>query len=232
MALGALDGRGRVEQRDARLQPRPQQHRVQHAVGVLEREPVLAVAVAGRERPHLLEVRAAVGLDHALDRLVRQRLGEAQQGQRGGHPPHVPREVAEVGLVEVVDVEHEDPGRVHVGAEVLGVQVALDPHARGALVRPRVLEPHDVGVEQRRAAAVERERRRRHLAELAPEGALVGLDQVAERVGQHGDDLLAALVVAGEVGGGRHAGDRCKRCARHASASAASTASPKAPCAT
>ena len=109
VALGALDGRGRVEQPHARLQPRAQQHRVQHAVGVLEREPVLAVAVAGRERPHLLEVRAAVGLDHALDRLVGERLGEAQQRQAGRHPPQVPREVAEVGLVEVVDVEHEDP---------------------------------------------------------------------------------------------------------------------------
>ena len=71
----------------------------------------------------------AVGLDHPLDRLVRQRLGEAQQRQAGRHPPQVPGEVAEVGLVEVVDVEHEDPGRVHVGAEVLGVQVALDPDA-------------------------------------------------------------------------------------------------------
>ena len=92
------------------------------------------------------------------------------------------------------------PGRVHVGAVVLRVQVALDPDAAGALVGPAVLEVGDVGVEQARAAAVERERVRGHLAELAPERARVGLDQVLEGVDEHGDDLLLAGVrVAAEI---------------------------------
>ena len=185
VTLGALHGRDTRQQGNPRLHPRVQQHVVQHALGVLEREPELAVLVAGRERAHLVEVRLGVRPDHPLDRVVRQRLGEPEQRQRRRHPPQVPGEVAEERLVEVVDVEHEDPGGVHVRAEVLGVQVALDPHATGALVGPRVLELHHVRVEERRAAAVERERRRRHLAELAPERARVGLDQLAERVGEH-----------------------------------------------
>ena len=164
---------------------------MQHAIRVLERQPVLVVAVAGRERAHLVGVGASVARDHPLDRVVRQRLGEPEQRQARRHPPNVPREVAEVRLVEVVHVEHEDAHRVHVRAEVLRVQIALDPHAPGAVVRPWVVEPHHVRVEQRSAAAVERERRRRHLAELAPERARVRLDQVAERVGEHEDDLRA-----------------------------------------
>ena len=235
--LGPLHRRGRLQQRHASLQSRLQEHVVQHALGVLQGEPELAVAIAGGERPHLIHVRPRITRDHPLDRLVRQRLGEAQQSQAGRHPPQVPGEVPEVGLVEVVDVEHEDPGRVHVGAEVLGVQIALDPDAARPRIGPRVLQPRDVGVEQRRAAAVERERRRRHLAELAPERPLVGLDQVTERVGEHLDDLLAALVgVAGELGGLSgplsHAMDRCMRCARRASATPPTTASANAPCVT
>jgi hypothetical protein len=181
---------------------------VQHALGVLQRQAELVVAVAGRERPHLPRVRPRVGPDHPLDRPVRQRLGEPEQRQAGPHPPHVPREVAEVRLVEVVDVEDEDALGVHVRAEVLCVQVALDPDPPRALVRPWIVEPRDVGVEQWRAAAVERERRRRHLAELAPERAGVALDQVAERVGEHRHDLRAAFLAVGdEIGRLRHASD-------------------------
>ena len=85
------------------------------------------------------------------------------------------------------------------------MQVALDPHARGRLVDPRVLEPVDVGVEQRRAAAVERERVRGHLAELAAERARVALDQVLERVDEDRDDVVLALGVgAGEISDGGH----------------------------
>ena len=152
------------------------------------------------ERAHLLEVGARVGADHLADRLVGERLGEAQQRQAGGHPLEVPGEVPEVGLVEVVDVEDEDPGGVHVGAVVLRVQVALDPDAARALVGPAVLEVGDVGVEQAGAAAVERERVGGHLAELAPERLRVGLDEVLEGVDEHLHDLLLARVaVAAQV---------------------------------
>ena len=200
LALVALDRRHRVEQLDPRRQPRLQQHVVQRALGVLERQAELVVLVALVERAHLLEVGARVRPDHLPDRLVRERLGEAEQREARGHPLEVPGEVPEVGLVEVVDVEDEDPGGVHVGAVVLRVQVALDPDAARALVGPAVLEAGDVGVEQARAAAVERERVGGHLAELAPERLRVGLDQVLEGVDEHVHDLLLARVaVAAQV---------------------------------
>jgi hypothetical protein len=56
--------------------------------------------------------------------------------------------VAEVGLVEVVDVEDQYAVAVHVGAEVLRVQVALDPDAARALVGPGVVAVGHVGVEE------------------------------------------------------------------------------------
>jgi len=152
------------------------------------------------ERAHLLEIGARVRADHLADRAVGERLGEAEQREARRHPLEVPREVPEVGLVEVVDVEHEDPHGVHVGAVVLRVQVALDPHPARALVGPAVLEGGDVGVEDAGAAAIERERVGGHLAELAPERARVGLDQPLEGVDEHGHDLLLArLSVAAEV---------------------------------
>ena len=77
--------------------------------------------------------------------------------------------MTEVGLVEVVDVEDEHPVAVHVGAEVLRVQVALDPDAAGALVRPAVLLLLHVRVEQARAATIEGERVGGHLPELLTE---------------------------------------------------------------
>ena len=132
------------------------------AIGRVQRQPeVPVVAVGGRERPHGVRVGERVRLDQLGDALVRERLAEPEQRQRRRHPLQVPRVVPEVGLVEVVDVEDEHALGVHVGAVVLGVQVALDPHARGRVVDPRVVEPAHVGVEQRRAAAVEGERRPR-----------------------------------------------------------------------
>ena len=200
----ALERGRRLEQVEPRVPARVLQELAQQPVGRVEREAELLVAVAGRERAHLVDVGAAVGDDHLLDRLVGERVAEAEQGQARGHPLQVPRVVAEVGLVEVVDVEHEDPGGVHVGAVVLGVQVALDPDAARALVDPRVLEPGDVVVEQHRRAAVERERVGGHLAELAPERARIGLDQLLERGDEDLRDALLALTgVADEVLDGR-----------------------------
>ena len=101
--------------------------------------------------------------------------------------------MAEVGLVEVVDVEDEQTFGVHVGAEVLGVQVAVDPHPRRPVVGPPVVQVGHVGEEQAGRAAEERERVGRHLAELRPEAARVGPEEVVERLGEHVDDLLAPL---------------------------------------
>ena len=209
-----------LEQLDPGLHPRHLEHVVQRCPSVLS-----SVSRKSRSTSDVANSRTVsmyarrVGLDQPRDAVVRQRLAEPEQRQRRRHPLQIPRVVAEVGLVEVVDVEHQHARRVHVRAVVLGVQVALDPHARGRVVDPRVLEPVDVRVEQRRAAAVEGERVRGHLAELPPERARVALDQVLERVDEDGDDVLLALVVrAGEIGDGGHARHRLKRLARPASA--------------
>src|ERR671924_32531 len=100
--------------------------------------------------------------------------------------------MTQVRLIEVVDVEDEDAGGVDVGAVVLGVQVAVDPDAAGALVRVAVLGFRHVRVEQAGAPPIERKRVLRHLAELAPKGARIRLDQVREGVDQDLDDLLRA----------------------------------------
>jgi hypothetical protein len=109
--------------------------------------------------------------------------------------------VAEVGLVEVVDVEDDPPGGVHVGAEVLRVQVTVDPHARRPLVAPGILQGRHVGVEQAGAAPVEGERVGGHLAELGAEGPGIGVHQVGEGIDEDVDDLAGALV---RIGGLRH----------------------------
>jgi hypothetical protein len=201
-----IDGRQAVEQLDPRLEPRDLEHVAQRAVGVLQRQSELAVAGRGRERAHHLGVGGRVGLDQPPDRLVGERLAEAEQRERPGHALEVPGVVPEVGLVEVVDVEDEHALGVHVGAVVLGVQVALDPHTGRVVVHPGVLEALDVGVEQRSAAAIEGERVGGHLAELLAEGDRIGLDQVGEGVDEDRDDVLLALVVGrvegGEVGHG------------------------------
>ncbi len=188
-----LHGRHPLEHLPAALEAGLDEHRVQGALGVVEREPELLVVLAVVEGLDLLGVGARVGLDQLADGVVGQGLDEAQQRQAGGHPLEVPGEVAEVRLVEVVDVEHDDAGVVQVGAVVLGVEVALDPDPAGALVGVAVLHLRHVGVEQAGAAAVERERVLRHLAELAPEGPRVGLDQVLEGVHEDAHDLLGAV---------------------------------------
>ena len=99
--------------------------------------------------------------------------------------------MAEVGLVEVVDVEHEPAVGGQVGAEVLGVQVALDPDPARALDADPALvgtgeqaAAGEVGVEQAGGAAVEGERVAGHGAELGAERRRVGLHQLAEGVGR------------------------------------------------
>ena len=103
--------------------------------------------------------------------------------------------MAEERLVEVVDVEDEHAGAVHVRAEVLRVQITLNPHARGAVVRPPVLAIGHVRVEHAGAAAVEGERVGGHLAELGPERVGVGLHEVRERVDQAVDDERLSFVL-------------------------------------
>jgi hypothetical protein len=199
-ALVAVDHGHRLEQVHARAHAGGEEDPLQGALGGLQREPDVLVALAGGQRAHALQVAGRVARHHRADRRVGQRLAEAEERKAGRHALQVPREVPEVGLVEVVDVEDEDPGVVHVRAVVLGVEVALDPHPAGALVGPRVVELRHVGVEQARAATVEGERVGGHAAELAPEGARVRLDQVLEGVDEHGDDALAARgLLAGDV---------------------------------
>jgi hypothetical protein len=78
------------------------------------------------------------------------------------------------------------------------VQVAVDPHARGALVQVRAapLLLVEVVVEEARRTPVERERRGRHLPELHAERGRIGGQELAEGGVEDSKDLLAAVVVA------------------------------------
>jgi hypothetical protein len=158
-------------------------------LGVVLDQRERAVLVRARERLDLVQVGAQVDPDELTDGVVGQRLPPRHEREARREPPQVPAQVPEVGLVEVVDVEDDPPGAVHVGAEVLGVQIALDPDARRPLVAPGVLRRRHVGVEQTGAAPVEGERVGGHLAELRPEGVGVGLHEVGEGVDQHADDV-------------------------------------------
>jgi hypothetical protein len=133
------------------------------------------------------------------DLLVAERLRVPDQGHGGGEALQVPGEGADVRLVEVVHVEDQAALGVHVRAEVLGVEVAVDPHPARAVVEvgPAVLLALQVGVEQGGRAAVEREGGGRHLPELDPEGRGVRREQLAERRAEDGEDLLAALLSRG-----------------------------------
>ena len=157
-----------------------------------------------RHAPVVLDLRGVgphVAGDEVVDRAVGQRLLPAQQGQAGDEAGQVPRPVPEVGLVEVVDVEDEPTVGVEVGAEVLGVQVTLDPDARPVVVHPVLVEPGvcptlaDVRVEQARGAAVERERVTGHLAELRAEAVLIAQHQRLEGLHQRRHDQARPLVV-------------------------------------
>ena len=136
--------------------------------------------------------------------LLGERLLPPDQRQRRREPLQVPREPAEVGLVEVVDVEDQAAVGVQVGAEVLHVQVAVHPDPAAVLVGERVLVARDVGVEEARAAPVERVRVGRHLPVLRAERDRVRLHQRGERVVQDGHDQVGALLVGAGGGHARH----------------------------
>jgi hypothetical protein len=101
--------------------------------------------------------------------------------------------VAQVGLVEVIDVEDEHPVAGHVGTEVLRVQIPLDPDAAGALISPTVLLTFHVRVEQARAATIEGERSCGHLPELLAKRLGVSDHKLGESIHQHVDDLRLTL---------------------------------------
>ncbi len=172
------------------------QHQLPHHPGRgVPVEGEVAVGVGPGEDGDLVEVGPQVDPEHLADHVVGQRLAPGQQGEAGAEPPQVPGQVAQVGLVVVVDVEDHPTGAVHVGAEVGGVQVAVDPGPRRPLVAPGVLGVHQVGVEQAGRPAVERERVGGHLAELHPEGVRVRRHQIGEGIHQHLDDPCPAGVL-------------------------------------
>src|SRR6185437_3427804 len=101
---------------------------------------------------------------------VGQRLAPAEQRHAGRETLQIPGEMTEIGLIEIIDVEDQHALGVEVGAEVLRVQIALDPYPASPLVSPRIVQFGDVGIEQAGTTAVEGERIGGHLAELGAEG--------------------------------------------------------------
>ena len=196
-----LEGGHAVEHRGPGGPARLPQQRVHRPVGVVQVQREVVVLVDLGEVGDLGEVATQVAPDERAHVVLRQCLAPPQQRQARAEPLEVPGVVPDVGLVEVVDVEDQSTVGVHVGAEVLRVQVAVDPDLAAALVDPGVLFRRDVGVEEAGRAAVERERVDRHLAVLHPEGRRVGLHQRGERLAEGVDDLLLASLV-----GFRHVG--------------------------
>jgi hypothetical protein len=186
----------RVEHRDPGAEPRRHQHLPDRAVGVVEAERERLVLLDLHVVPDLVDVGVEVGPRQRPDVRLGQGLLPPHQGQAGEEATQVPLEVTEVGLVEVVDVEDEDTLGVHVGAEVLRMQVAVDPHPAGPVVCLTASESRHVGIEEARAAAVEGEGVGGHLAELGAETVGVGLHQWLERLDQRRDDQLLPLRVA------------------------------------
>ena len=130
-----------VEHLDAGAHAGGHEHLVDGTVGVVEPQGEGLVLLDLHVVPHLVDVRVEVGPRQPADVVLGQRLLPAHQREAGDETPEVPGEVAEVRLVEVVDVEDQHALGVHVGAEVLGVQVAVDPDATRPVVRPRVIAP-------------------------------------------------------------------------------------------
>ena len=125
----------------------------------------------------------------AADVVLRQRLLPADQRERRREALQVPGEPAEVGLVEVVDVEDQAAVGVEVGAEVLDVQVAVHPDPAAPLVgervRPGAPPLVTTSAKNRHArAAVEGVRVAGHRPVLRPERRRVGLHQRREGVAE------------------------------------------------
>lgn len=145
---------------------------------------------------HALVVGGSICLDEFRDLFVAKGLSVTDQGDGGSKALEVPGEGADVGLVEVIDVENKTTLGVHVGTEVLRMQIAMDPDAAGALVEEgtAVLLLVEVVVEETGRAAVKGEGGGGHLAELALERGRVAGEEIAKGVVEHLEDLVAALL--------------------------------------
>ncbi len=194
-AGSVLEHRGPVEQVRPAAAPGADQRLEDRPAGVLEVQREVVVVLAVAVVVHLREVGPHVLPDQPAHVLLGQRLLPARQRQRGREALQVPRVPAQVGLVEVVDVEDHPAVGVQVGAEVLDVQVAVHPDPAAVVVDVRVVGVGQVGVEETGTAPVERVRVRGHLAVLGPERHRVRLHQRREGVVEDGDDQLAALLV-------------------------------------
>ena len=205
-ALLAIDGRHPGQQVDPAAQPGVGEGGVHCAVGVVQRQPELVVSIVGGEGDDLFGVRAGQRPLQVLDVVVRQRLLETEHTDAGGQPQQVPREVAQVRLVEVVDVEQQDARGVDVRAEVGGVEVTLDPHPSRPLVGPRVVQLHDVVVEEARRPAVEGERVETAILRNFRRTAVSSASRNSAKAAiEHVDHPLAAGAIVGdEVVDGRH----------------------------
>ena len=158
-----------VEEVGPAHRPRGHQRGQHRPLGLVEPDLEVVVGVGGHVVVHLGQVGPGVAGDQLADRVLGQRLLPADEREARREPLEVPGEAADVGLVEVVDVEDQPAVGVEVRAEVLHVQVAVDPDALGTVGRPLVALTGHVVEEQARAAAVERVRVPGHLAVLRAE---------------------------------------------------------------
>jgi hypothetical protein len=112
-----------------------------------------------------VDQRRAIGGEEDAVELVRAARAEAHLVPRHVHADHESNEVAPEGtqraIVEIADVEIDQPVVAAIGAEILDVQIAVEPHRRH-LLQPGLARP--IGMEQMIGAAEIAERRRRHLA--------------------------------------------------------------------
>ena len=122
------------------------------------RVPDLEIAHRG-EAGHRLPVRAGRGQHGRFPFLPREAVVAAHDREARRQALHVPLPRPRRRLVEVVDVEDEDPLRRAERAEVREVRVAAQLGANARVRRPREIRRHD-----QCAAAVEGERRRKHPA--------------------------------------------------------------------
>ena len=150
------------------------------AARIVQAQREVLVRLLPRIVQDMVDVAAQIRFGQFADVLLGEGLLPAHQGQARDEATKIPAEVPHVRLVEIVDVEDEGAFRVHVRAEVLQVQIAVDPHSAGALVGPRIVEVTQIVVEQAGAAPVEGERIGGHLPELRAKRTRVRLHQIGE----------------------------------------------------